>query len=222
MHVELVDFMGKDTNVANAARVSFHKEVEVFGENDEKLLRYLAKHNHWSPFAHTSISLRVKAPIFIARQLAKHQVGGVWNEVSRRYVDEQPELYWPETWRQRSPSAKQGSLEAPCAWMYEEIYEGYTVEENLKEQIGYLIPIYNEMIDNGVCPEQARMILPQNMYTEWIWTGSVMFFARVIKQRLDPHAQKEVRDVAQMIKDVVVPLYPISFKYLLEEVNEQA
>ena len=219
--VQLVDWMGDDLSVVNAARVSFDKESsweyekdshihlseKILSEKDKKLIKYLAEHNHWSPFSHTSISLRVKAPLFVGRQLAKHQVGGAWNEVSRRYVDSEPEFYFPD-FRKRAANKKQGSTDE---LIDEQKTLGFDLlVENCLEQYQYLLSI-------GVCPEQARMILPQNTMTEWIWTGSVYFFSRVCNLRLDPHAQFEVQEVAKLISDVIRPLYPESWKVLVDD-----
>ena len=225
--VDYVDHMGTDLTVVNAARVSFDKESDwkldfskdrKFGDNvlsdaDARLIAYLAKHNHWSPFAHTSIQLRVKAPIFVARQLVKHQVGGVWNEVSRRYVDSEPEFYFPEVWRGRpTHGIKQGSSGVV------ERMDGYagnsSVQAYAHTAASNALKLYNEMLAAGVAPEQARMILPQGAMTEWYWTGSLMFFARVCAQRLDPHAQAETSEVARQIADVVRPLFPVSWLVL--------
>ena len=221
--VDHVDHMGTDLTVVNAARVSFDKESDwgytsaVSGSRlsaaDTKLIAYLAKHNHWSPFAHTSIQLSVKAPIFVARQLVKHQVGGVWNEVSRRYVDSEPEFYFPEVWRGRpTDGAKQGSSGVVGRM------DGYagnsSVQAYAHTAASNALGLYNEMLAAGVAPEQARMILPQNMMTEWYWTGSLMFFARVCAQRLDPHAQAETSEVARQIADIARPLFPVSWAAL--------
>lgn len=178
-------------------------------ERDVKLIRYLAEHNHWSPFAHTSIQLRVKAPIFVARQLVKHQVGGVWNEVSRRYVDDEPSFYFPDVWRGRPDgSMKQGSSEIDAFAKL-----GY-VPDYIKQSVESALAAYEIALEDGVAPEQARMLLPQNMHTEWYWTGSLMFFHRVCKLRLDPHAQAETREVAQQIRDIVLPIFPVSWSSL--------
>lgn len=211
--VEFVDRMGSDMSIANAARVSFNKVKYDFDESDERLIKYLAKHNHWSPFAHTSIQLRISAPLFIARQLVKHQVGGVWNEVSRRYVDEEPVFYVPEVWRGKADNKKQGSTEGAV--------EGVSQNSlNLLAEMSIegCLDTYLDMLDNGVCPEQARMVLPQNMMTTWIWTGSLMFFHRVYKQRIDEHAQKEVQDVAKAIGDTCSVLFPVSWGALNEQI----
>lgn len=205
--------MGSDLTVVNAARVSFDKasfwkeyEENSLFEQDAKLINYLAKHNHWSPFAHTSIQLRVSAPIFVARQLVKHQVGGVWNEVSRRYVDDEPTFYFPDKWRKRAKNVKQGSGED-----YRDVDNGdlYPVKDCLK--------MYVNLLAEGIAPEQARMILPQNMMTSLYWTGSLMFFHRVYKQRTDPHAQIETQEVAKQIGEICEKLFPVSWKALKGE-----
>lgn len=224
MSVELIDHMGSDLSVVNAARVSFHKEsdweeVEVgsyeesyikhyLSEKDQKLISYLAKHNHWSPFAHTSLQFRIKAPIFVARQLVKHQVGGVWNEVSRRYVDDEPEFWFPDVWRGRPENAKQGS----SGVMPESAMWDGAAKEHVKNCLSW----YESAIASGMAPEQARMILPQNTMTEWIWTGSLQFFARVCKLRLDAHAQAETQEVAQLINDLIPNEFAHSWKALME------
>lgn len=224
--VELIDYMGDDISVVNAARVSFDKESDwqwskgcnevSLSEADRKLIAYLAKHNHWSPFAHTSVQLRIKAPIFVARQLVKHQVGGVWNEVSRRYVDSEPEFYFPDVWRGRpTDGAKQGS-----SGVVSTLPGGATPEAVARDSAAFVAwNSYHHLLAGGVAPEQARMILPQNMMTEWYWTGSLMFFARVCAQRLDPHAQAETSEVAKQISDLVRPLFPVSWAALTE--NQQ-
>ena len=209
--VTLLDTMGSDLSVVNAARVSFAKESDweiipnvwdsqSLSEKDQKLISYLAKHNHWSPFAHTSLQFRIKAPIFVARQLVKHQVGGVWNEVSRRYVDDEPEFYFPDVWRGKPVNAKQGS-------------DGVIVLDTRRvspqEVIRGALLTYESLLEQDVAPEQARMVLPQNTMTEWIWTGSLMFFARVCKLRLDSHAQQETQEIAKMINDLI----PDNFKH---------
>lgn len=233
MNVDFVDHMGTDLTVVNAARVSFDKasfweystvEHPEFGPirdehlsvADTKLIHYLAKHNHWSPFAHTSIQLRIKAPIFVARQLVKHQVGGVWNEVSRRYVDSEPEFFFPEVWRGRpTDGMKQGSSGAVGDI---EVNNGFvTTPLCIADFVArHALAAYNQLIEGGVAPEQARMVLPQNAMTEWYWTGSLMFFARVCAQRLDPHAQAETFEVARQIDDIVQPLFPVSWAALTE------
>ena len=218
MSVEYVDHLGGDVNVVNAARVSFAKQVEEFDlVKDTKLINYLAKHNHWSPLAHTSITIRVKAPIFMARQFVKHQIGMVWNEESRRYIDSEPEFYKPSTWRSRPDNMKQGSGSDTISLLRWNDGEGNQFIddcfENVTEQCLYL---YCNMLESGVAPEQARMVLPQSVMTNWMWTGSLVAFARVCKLRLDEGAQKEAQELAQMIHDVVAPLYPVSWEALME------
>ena len=215
MHVEYVDRMGSDVNVVNAARVSFAKEVqEIDVEKDSKLINYLAKHNHWSPLAHTSISLRMKAPIFMARQFVKHQIGLVWNEESRRYIDDTPEFFIPSIWRSRPDNAKQGSGDSII-----EKVNGEDIGDLVILQTERALFIYNELLENGVAPEQARMVLPQNTMTNWIWTGSLVAFARVCKLRLDGHAQEEARVIAQQISEVISPLYPLSWEALMKHMK---
>lgn len=223
MEVSYVDHMGSDVNVVNAARVSFAKEVSEFDpKKDTGLINYLCKHNHWSPLAHTSVSIRVKAPIFMARQFVKHQVGLVWNEESRRYIYDTPEFYHPSVWRERPQNAKQGSSgeykDEP--WTLSSF--GYT-SSTVKQEVDMLtktsLMVYEDMLERGVAPEQARMVLPQSTMTNWIWTGSIMAFARVCKLRLDSHAQVEAQELAQMIEETVAPLYPVSWKALMEHLK---
>lgn len=215
-HVQYVSHMGDDLTVANAARVSFNKESEweeqdgmtFLSLKDEKLIKYLAKHNHWTPFAHPQITLRIKAPIFVRTQLFKHKVGFVENEVSRRYVVEEPQFYTP-IWRNApTDGAKQGS-------------SGFVTEPSVLMMSGFreaaekCVEVYNGLLASGVAPEQARSILPQSTYTEWWWTGSLASFARVYKQRTDAHAQWEVQRYADAIGDIIRPLYPVSWEQLV-------
>lgn len=219
MSVEYVDHMGSDVNVINAARVSFAKETKEFDiEKDSKLIEYLAKHNHWSPLAHTSISLRLKAPIFMARQFVKHQIGLVWNEESRRYIDEEPEFYFPKVWRSKPENVKQGSSGVHSM----EVLYGTNGKDGCRdlafevmEAVDESLDIYNDLIKQDVAPEQARMILPQSTMTNWIWTGSLVAFARIVKLRTEEHAQLEAQELAQKIAAVVEPLYPVSWKALM-------
>ena len=211
MQVDYVDHLGGDINVVNAARVSFAKEVKEFDlEKDTKLINYLAKHNHFTPLAHTSVTIRVKAPIFMARQFVKHQIGLVWNEESRRYIDDEPEFYIPNELRGRPVNAKQGS-----DGEFKKSYSDQIIDFIIKGSQDAL-GSYNEMIKSEVAPEQARMVLPQNTMTNWMWTGSLVAFARVVKLRTDSHAQQEAQELAKLINDVVAPLYPVSWKALME------
>ena len=209
--VEYIDHMGDDNTVVDAARVSFDKNYTNYSdEQNHKLIKYLAKHKHWSPFAHTAVKFRVIAPIFVARQLVKHQVGGVWNEVSRRYVSSEPVFYFPEYWRKVAENAKQGSSE--------EIDEFWSSNPNYsREPIGQILNLYEALIEDGVCPEQARMVLPQNTMTSWIWTGSLVFWDRVCKLRMDSHAQAETREVAIEIAKHMKDLFPVSWEALQGE-----
>jgi|TARA_R100000951_G_scaffold16274_1_gene12816 thymidylate synthase (FAD) len=204
MNIQLIDKMGGDLSVVNAARVSFAKKKDVIDQSDEKLIKYLAAHDHWSPFGHTTVQFLIKAPVFVARQLVKHQVGLVWNEVSRRYVDSKPEFYVPFIWRGAPENAKQGSS-----------------EKELEFDISYLMEkaegMYNQMIDEGIAPEMARMILPQNMMTEWYWTGSLMAFARVCNLRNKPDSQEETRMITQQMAQHLRDHFPISARELLDE-----
>ena len=206
MLVELVDKMGTDLSVVNAARVSYSKTKDVFDGRDEKLIKYLAEHEHWSPFAHASMQFRIKAPIFVARQLVKHQVGLVWNEVSRRYVDFPPELYKPDSWRGRPVNSKQGSDG--------EVELGQTIGHNLETTMESCLILYNTKIQKGVAPEQARMVLPQSMMTEWYWSGTVYAFARVCNLRCKPDTQKETQDVANQIHALADEAFPYCWMYL--------
>ena len=209
MQVDYVDHLGGDINVVNAARVSFAKEVEDFDlEKDTKLINYLAKHNHFTPLAHTSVTIRVKAPIFMARQFVKHQIGLVWNEESRRYIDGEPEFYIPQVLRGRPVNAKQGSsgqLESS------DLFVDMIVAESSR-----CLTLYNRLLEGNVAPEMARMVLPQNTMTNWMWTGSLVALARVVKLRTDSHAQQEAQELAKLINDIVAPLYPVSWKALME------
>lgn len=222
IEVTLIDSMGSDLSVVNAARVSFDKEsdweVGPYGDmpggllldKDTKLIGYLAKHGHWSPFSHTFASFRISAPIFVARQLQKHTVGLSWNEVSRRYVDTDPTFYTPDVWRKRAENVKQGSGEPFDPGTAQVLTDQYDYAVRICEQM------YHSLLDYGVCPEQARMVLPQSMMTEFIWTGSLYAFARVCKLRLDEHTQKETREIAEQISDIIRPLFPVSWAALLD------
>lgn len=205
MPVELIDSMGSDLTVVNAARVSFGKKKTKLDKKDERLIKYLATHSHWTPFAHVSLQFHIQAPIFVARQLIKHQVGLVWNEISRRYVDTPPTFYMPEKWRGRAEDKKQGASE-------EEVvnYGTQTYETACHQAVEH----YNLLIDSGVCPEQARMILPQSMMTEWYWSGSLFAFARVCNLRCKPDAQYETQLVANAIDEIAISVAPVSWKEL--------
>ena len=215
MQVSLIDSMGGDLTVVNSARVSFGKKKKKFGKGDERLISYLAKHGHWTPFGHVSLQFHIVAPVFVARQLVKHQVGLVWNEISRRYVDTDPEFYIPDKWRLKAEDKKQGSSDevyynAPPPNNKDNphrIPSYETICENARE-------IYKSMLKVGICPEQARMVLPQSMMTEWYWTGSLMAFARVCNLRCKPDAQLETRMVSDQIDELSIEVAPVSWKEL--------
>jgi len=203
--------MGDDLMVVNAARVSFSKRSRQFTESDERLLNYLARHRHWTPFAHPQITLTIKAPIFVRTQLFKHKVGLVENEVSRRYVTDSPSFYIPN-WRTKpTGGAKQGS---------DDFLAHAGAREDADRLMGDLIhqatKTYEALLEMGIAGEQARAALPQAAMTEWWWTGSLSAFARVVKQRSDQHAQWETREVAQAISDIIAPRYPMSWRALME------
>jgi thymidylate synthase (FAD) len=232
-HVEYVEHMGSDIMVCNAARVSFAKETEwevdseaiqrmkdsgsptiplqelkKLGDKDKKLIKYLAKHNHWTPFAHPQITLRIKAPISVRTQFFKHKQGFVENEISRRYVSYTPEFYYPQ-WRGKPTNgAKQGSEDF--------IQLSVMDEKKYLDAVQSCVDSYDRLLEAGVAPEQARFILPQGMYTEWYWTGSLAAYARFYKQRIDEHAQWEIRQYAEAVGKIISPLFPESWKELTQ------
>jgi thymidylate synthase (FAD) len=212
MEVTYVDHMGSDLSVVNAARVSFGKksdwmmrvhngEAKVLSQKDIRLIRFLAKHKHKSPFNHAFATFHVKAPIFVARQLQKHEYMP-WNEISRRYVDSEPEFYVPDVWRGRSADKKQGSEG--------EVESNFNIDYyNVKALMGY-----EQLLNEGVSPEQARMILPQSMMTEWYWSGSLFAFAKMCGLRLKEDTQAETRIVAEKIEDCLKDIFPVSWEAL--------
>ncbi|MCW2286647.1 thymidylate synthase (FAD) [Rhodoblastus acidophilus] len=228
MKAELINYMGDDLSVVNAARVSFDKTstwetvhvepdpddpydwggcYDRLSEKDTKLIQFLAKHNHWTPFAHTAISLRMQAPVPIRTQCFKHKQGLVENEESRRYIKSTPQVYYPDVWRSKPEgNAKQGSagpVEHQQYWRNE-----------YQSAINYSLSLYEEMIEAGVCPEQARFVLPQGCEVNWVWTGNLYSFANFYNKRTDPHAQKEVQDLAKEVGRIIEPLFPVSWKAL--------
>jgi len=207
--VEFLESFGNDLTVVNAARVSFAKESSSFSAQDEKLINYLAKHNHISPFFHPQVRFRIKMPIFVAREWFRHTIGLARNEVSRRYVSDTPECWVPEIddLRERDPKVKQGSRDNAIANSVE-------VHEIMLGHTNATISVYGYLLDQGVAPEIARCILPQSMYTEFIETGSLAAYARLYKLRLDPSAQKEIRRYATLIGEHMENLFPISWKAL--------
>ena len=215
IEVTYIDHMGSDLSVVNAARVSFGKksdwlprvhngEAKVLSAKDCRLIEYLARHKHKSPFNHTFTTFHVKAPVFVARQLVKHEYMP-WNEISRRYVDDEPEFYKPDVWRGRSSDKKQGS-------------EGEVkTNANTTYHNSVTLALYKQLLDEGVCPEQARMILPQSMMTEWYWSGSLDAFSDMCNLRCAFDTQPETRFVATQISDRMRRLFPVSWAALVEK-----
>lgn len=211
--VTLIDHMGSDLTTVNAARVSFNKKHNRLDKGkDPKLIKYLADHEHTSPFKHAALSFHIKAPIFVARQLVKHEYL-VMNEVSRRYVDDTPQFWMPSGWREKATDKKQGSGDLhpsiPLQERLDGVYRG--------EVLGSL-QLYEDMISDGIAPEQARIVLPLSMMTEWYWTGLLGAWAKMCKLRLKPDTQEEARMVAQPIYDIACDLFPESFPALVGEV----
>jgi len=211
MQVSYIDHCGSDLTVVNAARVSFDKRSSMDTEGnlkgtDEGLLEYLSKHKHFSPFNHTFITLRVKAPIFVARQLVKHEYMP-WNEVSRRYVSTPPEFFNPLVWRRAAEDKKQGSSDGVVVLLGDSL-NTYT------ESVEYALAAYESMLDQGVAPEMARMVLPQSMYTEWYWSGTLKAWAKMYKLRMGADAQEETKDIAALCGLVIAEHFPKSWEAL--------
>ena len=228
-----IDHMGSDLSVVNAARVSFGKKsaweqhsadptsyrvTNTLSKRDTKLVKYLAKHKHISPFGHAFASFHIKAPIFVARQLVKHKFLR-WNEISRRYVDDEPEFYQPEVWRGRSEDKKQGSddtVSIDVAWYDRD--DGYNSWP--EDSCFIALEAYQKMLELGVAPEQARMALPQSTMTEWYWSGSLDAFADMCRLRCKPDTQAETRIVADQINTIMQPLFPVAWEALTENSND--
>jgi thymidylate synthase (FAD) len=208
--VELLEVMGNDLTVVNAARVSFAKESKEMTEADGKLIRYLAKHNHVTPFFHPQIRFRIKMPIFVAREWYRHQIGFARNEVSRRYVDYKAETYNPMYVRARDERLKQGSKE-------EAVEDNDAVVTAIEDAHNHSIEAYEALLEAKVAPEVARMVLPQSMYTEFIETGSLAAYARLCKLRLDPHAQREIQQYADAVSKLMVDAFPVSWAALMSD-----
>ena len=211
-----IDHMGSDYTVADAARVSFNKVADNYStEANDRLIKYLAKHKHISPFGHCFASFHVRAPIFVARQLVKHKFLR-WNEISRRYVDDEPEFYTPDVWRGRSADKKQGSSDAPVEFLRMQGFGEQSVNDgSFKHQI-HSLDLYRDMITAGVAPEQARMVLPQSTMTEFYWSGSLDAFASMCQLRCKPDTQYESRLVADQISEKMQELFPVSWSCLME------
>lgn len=212
--VTLLDSHGSDAAIANAARVSFadygswNELPEGYTEaQSERLIKYLASHKHMTPFRHNSVSIRCTAPIFLARQLMKHQAGLSWNEESRRYIRTEPEFFMPDYWRSKPEgSVKQGSAgEHELSEQWHEFY---------KHHCEVSLEFYQDMMDDGIAPEMARMVLPQSMLTTWVWTGNLLAFAHVFNERSAAGAQLEAQYFAEELSKVIKPLFPISWDAL--------
>ena len=219
-----IDHMGSDLTVANAARVSFGKTSELeddawgppkLKEKDAKLIRYLASHKHISPFGHCFASFHVKAPIFVARQLVKHKFLR-WNEISRRYVDDEPEFYVPDVWRGRSEDKKQGSSNTAVEFLRMQGFGEQSVNDGAFKHQMHSLDLYRDMISAGVAPEQARMVLPQSTMTEWYWSGSLDAFADMCNLRCKSDTQAETREVARQIDHKMIELFPVSWDALTD------
>ena len=211
MQVTLINSMGNDQTVVDAARVSFAKTADNYTEaQNEKLIQYLARHNHWTPFGHAQATFHIEAPIFVARQLVKHQVGLVWNEVSRRYVDDSPRFFSPSSWHPRSEDKKQGSDKHD---IIADMRQAWKVYESAIHNIS---KTYGILLEMGVAPEQARMVLPQSMMTEWYWTGSLAAWSRVCRLRVSDDAQAETERIALDISREMRQLFPVSWAALEE------
>lgn len=226
--VEYINHCGDDLSVVDAARCSFDKQSswvltphqggrtepeKTLSTADEKLIKYLANHKHYSPFNHSFISVRVKAPVFVARQLVKHKFMP-WNEVSRRYVKDEPEFYTPQSWRKAAENVKQGSSSTETVDVKDVGGWNWITPE---EQTLNMLEHYKHLLSLGVCPEQARMVLPQSMMTTWIWSGTLGAFCDMLVLRLDEHTQAETRVVAQQVAEIVKELFPVSYKALVEK-----
>jgi len=205
--IELLETFGNDLTIVNAARVSFNKESTEMTNRDEKLIKYLAEHNHNSPFFHPQLRFRIKMPIFVAREWFRHTIGFARNEVSRRYVDTPPELWFPTVFRERDSNLKQGSKETAV--------ENPEVKEIYDQAMRDAVKAYDTLLTQNVAPEIARAVLPLSLYTEFIETGSLAAYARLCKLRLDPHAQKEIQEYAQQISVLIEKEFPIAWKNLI-------
>lgn len=209
MAVELLEVFGNDLTVVNAARVSFAKESSEFSEQDGKLVKYLAKHHHISPFFHPQLRFRIKMPIFVAREWFRHQIGFARNEVSRRYVSDTPECWIPslDDLREKDPKLKQGSKDTA-------VENAEQLHKVISTHTEGCVSLYEHLLSQNVAPEVARCVLPQSMYTEFIETGSLAAYARLYQLRTDPTAQKEIRQYASLIGDLIEPHFPVSWEAL--------
>lgn len=230
MKTEYVCHSGSDLLVVDAARASFGKQSEwdwqlfpefpgsedmeeraVLKEKDVKLIKFLAREKHLLPFRHPTVTLRCRAPLFVARQLGKHQAGMSWSEESRRYITTEPEFYWPDKWRKKAENVKQGSSDEAV----QVTAEGMDYSENIPEDaVAHCLEAYLRMLDLEVAPELARMILPQNMMITWVWTGSLLSWVHMIKERTAPTTQRETQEFARMVEAIMKNLFPVSMEAL--------
>jgi thymidylate synthase (FAD) len=210
--IEVISVMGSDLTVVNAARVSFAKEVQEMTGRDEGLIRFLVKHNHNSPFFHPQIHLRIKMPIFVAREWYRHTVGFSRNEVSRRYVDSRPEIWYPQVagLRARDPKLKQGSKDEP-------VDDAESVLSEIRASGESAVELYESLLSRGVAPEIARTVLPQGMYTEFVETASLAAYARLWGLRTDPGAQREIQTYARALEKLLMPYFPVSWAALTNQ-----
>ena len=208
MNAVLIDSMGGDLTAVNAARVSFAKKKDVMDEKDERLIRYLASHKHWTPFSHIILQFRITAPIFVARQWYRHTVGFARNEESRRYIRNEPSVFHPTNWR----SKPEGSIKQGSGSVHQDSHFWKKDYENLVDRS---LRFYNKMISDGVAPEQARMVLPQATETSWVETASLYAYARLCNERMQPDAQVEIRDLAEMVYNQCRDVAPVSWNELV-------
>ena len=213
-YVQLLDTFGDDLTVVNAARVSYNKQATELTQKDEKLIKYLADNNHNTPFFHPQIRMRLKMPIFVAREWFRHQIGFARNEVSRRYVDYEPEMYSPTLVRARDAKLKQGSKA-------EAVHQNPLAVIMIKDINERALETYTELLQLGTAPEVARTVLPQGMYTEFIETGSLAAYARLCGLRLDPAAQLEIRLYADAVRSLLMEKFPVSWRALMREAKDE-
>ena len=208
MDAVLIDSMGGDLTAVNAARVSFAKKKEVMDEKDEKLIRYLASHKHWTPFGHIMLQFRITAPMFVARQWYRHTVGFARNEESRRYIRDEPSVFHPTNWR----SKPEGSIKQGSAGVHQ---DSHFWNKDYEDLVDRSRKFYNKMIADGVAPEQARMVLPQGTETSWVETASLYAYARLCNERMQSDAQVEIRYLAEKVYNQCREVAPVSWKELV-------
>lgn len=224
-YVRMVDSMGSDLSVVNSARVSYDKASDELTERDEKLIAYLAREGHTSPFRHATLQFEVYAPLMVARQWWKYVVGSdhtmdAWNESSRRYITEEPTFYVPNAfqWRTAPANSKQGSGKP---YYIDDEKGAYEATGALKDLIQLSLEAYEKALSLGICAEQARLFLPAyGLYVRWYWTASLQSVAHFLNQRLRHDAQKEIQEYAIAVKSLAESKFPVSLKELLKEDSE--